>query len=88
MKTYSNPIKFPCDFSIKIFGEANEHFEKKAMTIVRRHCDEKNIKEVSKRHSKNGNYVSLTITLYAENQEQLDSIYIELTNTPEVLMAL
>lgn len=87
-KHYSKPIQFPCDFAIKIFGEANHDFEDKAINIVRRHCEEKHIKSVDKRHSRNGNYISLTITVYAENQAQLDSIYIELTNTPEVLMAL
>lgn len=85
---YSTAIKFPCNFPIKIVGEANKQFEQKVNTIIERHCIKENIKKVSKRHSKQGNYLAITITIYVENQAQLDSIYIELSSTPEILMAL
>lgn len=85
---FSKPIEFPCEFAIKIVGEASDFFEEKVNTIIKRHCAEEDIKDISKRHSKQGNYLALTVTVYVENQAQLDSIYIELSSTPEILMAL
>lgn len=81
-------LEFPCDFIIKVMGESHPDFETKMLGIVKKHFDDKQIKKVSKRHSKNDTYLSVTFTIYAENKEQLDSLYIELSQTPEVLIAL
>lgn len=86
--TEESPIKFPCEFIVKVMGEANDSFEQKVMQIFHRHFDEKEILKVTKRHSKEGNYLAITVVLFAQSREQLDSLYIELSDTPEVLMAL
>jgi hypothetical protein len=38
--------------------------------------------------SRNGNFLSVTVTIVAESQEQLDNIYRDLTNHEEILVAL
>jgi putative lipoic acid-binding regulatory protein len=85
----NNPIiQYPCEFFIKVMGKSTTSFEQKVMIIVKRHCLAEHIKNVSKRHSEFGNYVSLTITIEAQNKEQMDSLYLELSETPEILVAL
>jgi len=86
--TSKSPIEFPCDFIVKVMGEANENFENKVLTVVKRHCNEVKIDSTKKRHSKNHNYLAITLTVHLENKEQLDALYQELQETPEVLMAL
>ena len=87
-KNKQSPIEFPCEFMIKVMGSYNDHFEQKVLNIVRRHISEAHQKKISKRPSKNHNYISLSIIIVAENKEQLDSLYEDLNAAPEVLMAL
>lgn len=81
-------MEFPCEFIVKIMGESSTAFEQKALLIVNRHFKKDQIKNISKRHSEQGKYLSFTVTVIAQNQEQLDSLYIELSETPEILVAL
>lgn len=81
-------LKFPCDFPIKIMGPAGNDFEIKVLTIVRKHVPDLGEAAISNRLSKDGTYQSITVTIYATSQQQLDSIYQELNNDKEVLMVL
>ncbi len=78
-------INFPCDFTIKVMGKANEAFEKAVFTIVEKQFENH---KTQKRPSRDNNYIALSITVHAENQEQLDAIYHDLSNCDAVLMAL
>ena len=40
------------------------------------------------RTSKNGRYISLTVTINAKSREQLDGLYSELSKHPMVMMVL
>jgi len=40
------------------------------------------------RSSKNGRYLSLTVTINARSREQLDALYSELSKHPMVMMVL
>lgn len=81
-------IKFPCDFTIKVLGKNNDDFENKVLMIVHHHFPKFGNGSLQKRLSKGDNYLSLSITIHAENKAQLDAIYTELSAAPEVLMAL
>lgn len=85
---YSGPINFPCDFMIKVMGKANDAFEGKVYEIFHRHFPDVDKKNFSLRYSKDRNYLAISVTVHAENQPQLDSIYSELTQAPDVIMAL
>ena len=81
-------LSFPCRFPIKAMGRADSGIEGIATHIVRSHAElwpEEPVKNVP---SKQGNYISLTFVIVAKSQEQLDSIYQDLTDSPDVLMAL
>lgn len=81
-------LEFPCVFPIKVMGKKNEEFDLEVITIVRRHVPDLGEAAVKSRDSRNGRFVSLTITINATSQAQLDAIYVELTRHPSVLMAL
>jgi putative lipoic acid-binding regulatory protein len=79
-------IEFPCAFPIKALGRDEPGFREVVTELVAAHAvfdPEEGVKEQS---SSKGNFVSVTITLQAENQEQLDTIYQSLHDHELVLM--
>lgn len=83
-----SPIEFPCDFIVKVLIHANDDHEEKVINIALRNFPKLDVNTITKRSSKDDNYWSLTITVYAENKAQLDKLYTELSGTEEVIMAL
>ena len=81
-------LVFPCDFPIKAMGRDDGAFETLVIGIVRRHAPDLHETAIQSRHSKAGNYLSITATVRAHSREQLDNIYLELTACEQVLMAL
>ena len=80
-------LTFPCDFTIKVFGAASEEFEAAVLQIINQHAP-KTERKIETRLSENGKYKSLSITIHVESKEQLDRIYVDLSASPLVLMAL
>lgn len=81
-------LEFPCDFPLKVMGRAEEDFDALVVAIVRRHVEDLREGAVSSRESRKGNYVSVTVTIQAESQAQLDGLYHELSAHERVLMVL
>lgn len=81
-------IDFPCDFPVKIVGRAGDEFESLVLAIVGRHAPDFEEQSASSRLSRDGNFVSITCTIVARSQEQLDALYQELSDHELVLMAL
>ena len=84
----TSPISFPCDFTIKVVGKADDAFEHTVLTLVRKHFPTFGNENYRKRLSKDANYLALSITVHADSKAQLDELYQALSNTPEVMMAL
>lgn len=80
-------LEFPCPFAIKAMGKNNLEFDLLVIEIVRRHVPEDE-KAVTSRPSKDGNYLAVTVLIEATSKRQLDAIYQDLTDHPQVLMAL
>jgi putative lipoic acid-binding regulatory protein len=78
-------LRFPCDLPIKVFGRNDERFRAVALAIVREHCEEFALSEQT---SRGGNYLSLTITVRAQNKPQVDAVYRALTASESILMVL
>ncbi len=72
-------IEYPCAFSIKVMGVAIPEFRTKVIEIATKHDSQFNETKVKERHSKNNKYLSMTLTIAAQNREQLDALYEELT---------
>lgn len=81
-------LKFPCEFPIKIMGKADLNFQAAALGIVRKHAPSLGEAAIESRYSKENKYISLTVTIQATSQEQLDEIYHELNAHELVLMVL
>lgn len=81
-------IRFPCRFPIKAMGKATADFDALIVGIIRKYAPEFSDTSVRTRHSRRGRYVSVTVTIEARDQAQLDNIYMELTANKEVLVAL
>ena len=69
-------------------GKTEDSFEDAVLEIARKHIPDLKDSAVSINPSSNGNYTAITITFTAENQEQLDALYTELSKHPEVIMVL
>ncbi|MDH5257737.1 MAG: DUF493 domain-containing protein [Gammaproteobacteria bacterium] len=81
-------IEFPCEFPVKIMGKAHEDFHACVNVIFSRHVPDFHEGQIKVRPSGKGNYSAITVTIEAQSQEQLDKIYIELSDHELVLMAL
>jgi putative lipoic acid-binding regulatory protein len=81
-------ITFPCDFTLKIVGKSEGDFEKIVLAIVREHFPTVTSSHIQKKFSKDQNYLSLSVTVYARSKMELDALYQSLSSTKEVLMVL
>jgi putative lipoic acid-binding regulatory protein len=79
---------FPCRFPIKAMGRDEDDFETTVVGIVRRHVPDLGEGAVTTQPSRNGRFVSVTVTFTATSRDQLDAIYADLTAHDQVLMAL
>lgn len=81
-------LEFPCAFPVKIMGEAKDGFADAMLEIVLRHAPDFVPASMEMKASSAGKYVSLTCTITATSQEQLDALYREISAHPMVSMAL
>ncbi len=81
-------LEFPCQYPIKAMGKTADDFDSLIVGIIRKHSPEFTDSTVKTRHSRNGRFISVTVTIEARSREQLDNIYMELTANKRVLVAL
>ena len=68
-------LAFPTVFPIKIMGRRETGFTQAVIEIVSRHAPDFMPGSIEARPSREGKYVSLTATVNATSQEQLDALY-------------
>ena len=81
-------LTFPTAFPIKIMGRRADGFAQAIVDVVLRHAPDFDPAQIEMRASREGNYLSLTVTINATSREQLDALYRELTSHPMVVMVL
>jgi len=81
-------IEFPCDFPIKVMGERVDEFAQAILDVVVRHDSGFDAARMEMRPSSKGTYLSLTCTVRATSQAQLDNLYRELSSHPMVKVVL
>ena len=81
-------IEFPCQFPIKMMGRDTAEFRATARTLIEGHVGPVADEFVQTNISGKGNFVSVTVTITATSQQQLDDIYREVSGHDDVLMAL
>ncbi len=81
-------LTFPCVFPLKVMGRREDGFAQAVTDVVLRHVPDFHPQTLEMRTSKNARYLSLTVTINARSQEQLDALYTELSKHPMVMMVL
>lgn len=81
-------LEFPCEFPIKAFGHAGPQLAPHVLEIIQRHAPDTGEDRLSLRSSKTGKYDAVTVTITAQSKAQLDAIYLDLTASSIVIMAL
>lgn len=84
----NSTLAFPCDFPIKVMGRKEPGFAQNVMEIVLKHAPDYQPATMEMRPSRQGKYLSLTVTIRAISREQLDDLYRELCDHPQVVMVL
>ncbi|MGM0412286.1 MAG: YbeD family protein [Pseudomonadota bacterium] len=88
MSDEETAFEFPCTFPLKVMGSHDEAFEAEVLALVRDHVGEPGEEAVERRTSRNGRYLSLTVTFTATSKDQLDGLYRALHASDKVLMTL
>ena len=81
-------LTFPCSFPMKVMGRREDGFAQLVSDIVMKHAPDFDPATIEMRSSKQGRYLSLTVTIEAKSREQLDALYSELSGHPSVIMVL
>ncbi|MCK5898175.1 MAG: DUF493 domain-containing protein [Methylococcales bacterium] len=81
-------LEFPCQFPIKVMGRTELEFDLLVIEIIRQHVDNLTADAIKTRASKSKTFVSVTVTIEATSQQQLDNIYQQLNDHSQVIMTL
>jgi uncharacterized protein len=81
-------LEFPCDFPIKMMGRDQPEFRAAAFEVIERHAGPVADDAVRESSSREGRFLSITVTIRATSQQQLDDIYRELSSHEQILVAL
>ena len=81
-------LEFPCRFPIKMMGRDGDTFRQVAIELVESHTGKIPEDAISESQSRKGNFLSITVTIDAESQQQLDNIYQALCDHEDILVAL
>ena len=86
--TEESLIEFPCEFVIKVMGKNTAAFEKSVIAIAEKYFPDFKEEHITKKYSKDNNYLSLSVKVHAQNKAQLDTTYQALTQCDDVMMCL
>lgn len=81
-------IEYPTDFPIKVMGRQEPGLAQEVVSIVVRHAPDFDSSTVEMRASREKKYLSITCTIRATSREQLDALYQDLCDHPQVVMVL
>ena len=81
-------IDYPCDFPIKVMGLRVEGFEDAMVDIACNFDPQFDPKLIETRLSSGGNYLGITLHVWATSREQLDALYRTLCAHPMVKVVL
>jgi putative lipoic acid-binding regulatory protein len=81
-------IEYPCDFPIKVLGLSHQGFAQAVAEVVMRYDHNFDVATMEMRPSSGARYIGLTCTVHATSQKQLDALYQELCDHPQVVMVL
>ena len=83
-----SPLKFPCEFPIKVMGLKHSHFVQNVVDVVTQYAPDFDAASVELRPSEKGKYLSVTCTINATSQDQLNRLYTALKGHSDVAVVL
>lgn len=81
-------IEFPCDYPIKVIGDAADDFPALVESVMKKHDSSFNADCIQIMDSSKGNYMSVRVNIVATGEEQLKAIFEELKSSGRVKMVL
>ena len=81
-------FEFPCAYQVKAMGHDDGSFRETVVEILAQHCAHIDHERVVCKASRNGKYLSVSVTIEAQSRAHLDAIYAALTAHEKVLMRL
>tara|TARA_B100000767_G_scaffold274224_1_gene306556 strand:- start:1477 stop:1776 length:300 start_codon:yes stop_codon:yes gene_type:complete len=81
-------IIFPCDYLIKIIGDAEPDFIDVVVAIVCRHAADFDPATVNSRDSSKGKFRSVAVNIIATGEPQLENLFADLKATGRVKMVI
>jgi putative lipoic acid-binding regulatory protein len=79
---------YPCKFPLKAVGLNEDGFFEMVVETVSRHIPGLEGYHFSSRYSNQDKYISVSVTFIAESREQVDSLYLEMSENKKILMIL
>jgi len=81
-------LKFPTDYPIKVVGRASPELRAAVDVLIARHVPGYDSSRTTERLSANGNFLSISYTIWAVSAEQVTGLAAELTRTEGVLIVI
>lgn len=81
-------IEFPCDYPIKVMGEAAPDFKTFVIDVVRRHAPDLEEDQVTVNASRNARFYAVRLRIRATSREQLAALFLDLKRSGRVRMVL
>ena len=67
-------IEFPCEYQIKIMGKNVDNFEKVILSVLDKLSPTYSRETITRRVSKKGTFISLTVLIIATGKPQLEKL--------------
>lgn len=89
-KAENNPpqITFPCNYPVKVVGDATDDFAAAVCDVVRRHAPDFNAADIRVVDSRNGRFQSVRLSIRATGEAQLKALFDDLKATGRVHMVV
>jgi putative lipoic acid-binding regulatory protein len=81
-------IEFPCDYPIKVLGSAVPEVHRHVLQVMDTHAPGFDRSKIAIRDSSKGKWQSITVVITATGKPQLEDIFADLKNSPQVKMVL
>ena len=81
-------LEFPCDYPIKVMGDAHEELHQHVLQVMHVHAPGFDQSKITVRESSKGKWQSITLIITATGKPQLDAIFTDLKNSSRVKMVL
>ena len=81
-------IEFPCAYPIKVMGDAEPDFRDMVVKVMTEFCGPIEDRDVSVKLSRTGKFSSVSVTITATGERQLQAIFEALKATGRVQMVL